>query len=319
MAEWGAWGFRATKSGRVISRGVACQDCVTPIGIGCRPGGGGRQLFLACGEAAAHGFHLLLRAELADVLTVDPDRRTHFQQAVIDARVGEIRRVLQLLQRQIRRDDQRLSGAVTTVHDVEHLRHSKLRAVLHAKVIEDQKAVGVQAFQEGIALAGVDANEGVHQLARTGHQHRDAAVEQGVRDAGGKEGFPCAHAAPQEQSRAGFEHLRKLLDIGPQLRALRLVTQIIREGVLPKSGILQPVRFQLPDLRHPRPEVKFIIFAIPLLGLALAEAEDGALLPEQLDMHLSRPITVPAVDQPVSTEVFVFQQVSHRLSSSPQS
>ena len=279
----------------------------------------GRQLFLACGEAAAHGFHLLLRAELADVLTVDPDRRTHFEQAVIDARVGEIRRVLQLLQRQIRRDDQRLSGAVTTVYDVEHLRHGKLRAVLHAEIIKDQKAVGVQALQEGIALAGVDAHERVQQFARPGHQHRDAAVEQGVRDAGGEEGFPCAHAAPQEQSCAGFEHLRKLLDIGAELRALRLVAQIIREGILPKSGILQPVRFQLPDLRHPCPEMIFLILAVPRLRLAAAEAKDRVLLPEQLDLHLPRSITVPTVDQSVGTEVFVFQQVSHRLSSSPQS
>ena len=63
----------------------------------------------------------------------------------------------------------------------------------------------------------------------------------------------------------------------------------------------------------------FLILAIPRLRLAAAEAEDGVLLPEQLDLHLPRTITVLAVDQPVGTEVFVFQQVSHRLSSSPQS
>lgn len=284
---------------------------------GCRPGG--RQLFLACGEAAAHGFHLLVSAELADVLTVDPDRRTHLEQAVIDARVDEIRRMLQLLQRQIRRDDQRLSGAVTSIHDVEHLRHGELRAVLHAEVIEDQKAVGVQALQEVAALAGVDSHELIQQISRHGHQHWDAAVEQGVCDTGGEEGFPCAHAAPQEQSRAGFEHLRKLLGIGAELRALRLVPQIICEGVLPKSGILQPVRFQLPDLRHPHPAAIFRILAVPRLRLTGAEAEDSVLVPKEVDLHLPRPITVPAVDQPVGTEVFVFQQVSHRLSSSPQS
>ena len=129
----------------------------------------GGSCFLACGEAAAHGFHLLVSAELADVLTVDPDRSTHFEQAVIDARVGEIRWMLQLLQRHVCRDDQRLSGTVLTVYDVEHLRHGKFRAVLHAEVIEDQKAVGVQAFQEGVALAGVDSHERVQQLARPGH------------------------------------------------------------------------------------------------------------------------------------------------------
>ena len=290
---------------------------MVPKGDDCRPGG--RQLFLACGEAAAHGFHLLLCAELADILTIDFDWCAHFQEAVIDARVGEIRRVLQLLQRQIRRDDQRLSGAVTTVHDVEHLRHGELRAVLHAEVIEDQEAVSIQALQEGVALAGIDSHELVQQISRHRHQHRDAAVEQGVCDAGGEEGFPCTHAAPQEQPCAGFEHLRKLLDIGAELRALRLVAQIIREGVLPKSGILQTVRFQLPDLRHARPAVICLVFTISLLRLALAEAEDGVLLPEQLDLYLPRPITVPAVDQSVGTKIFVFQQVSHRLSSSPQS
>ena len=91
-------------------------------------------------QPLAHLPHVLLRAEPADALSIDPDRRAHLKQAVVYPPVRKIRRVLQLLQCQIRRDDQGLAGAVAPVHDVEQLCHGKLRTVLHAKIIEDQKA-----------------------------------------------------------------------------------------------------------------------------------------------------------------------------------
>lgn len=114
----------------------------------------------AC-QSLAHLPHVLLCAELADALPIDPDRRAHLEQAVINASVREIGRVLELLQRQIRRDDQGLSGAVAPVHDGEELLHRKLRGALHAEVVEDEQAVGVQALQKRVPLARPDAGDGV--------------------------------------------------------------------------------------------------------------------------------------------------------------
>lgn len=234
----------------------------------------------AC-QPLAHPAHVLLCAELADVLPIDPERRAHLEQAVINARVREIGRVFQLLQRQIRCDDQGLAGAVAPVHDVEHLRHGEFRTVLHAEIVKDQKAVGVQALQEVAALAGVDPHELIQQRARPGEQHRDAAIEQVVRDARGEEGLPRADVAPEQQPRAGFEHLRKLLGVGAQLRALRLIAEVVFKRAPRERGVPQAVRFQLADLRHARTPLCLRLLAVPRLGLARAETFDNLLCPEE--------------------------------------
>lgn len=88
----------------------------------------------------------------ANIAIVDFQRHTSLQNTVIDAGMYQISGMLQLVERQIGRNDQRLPASVSTVYDIENLFQRILGVALHAQVIDNQQAVGVQAVDEFVSV-----------------------------------------------------------------------------------------------------------------------------------------------------------------------
>lgn len=82
---------------------------------------------------------LVLRRSLAEILARKADRGAHLQQPVIDAGVGGVLGMLQVLEGQVRGDNQRLSAPIPAVNHVVDLFQTVLRPALHAEVIQNQQ------------------------------------------------------------------------------------------------------------------------------------------------------------------------------------
>ena len=95
-----------------------------------------------------------LRLFLPEIPAGKEDRCAPFQYAVIDSGMGQIGRVLDLFQFQVRGDDQRFPAPVPAVNDREYLLHGILGAALHAQVVNDQQAVIVQACKKSRPVLG---------------------------------------------------------------------------------------------------------------------------------------------------------------------
>ena len=77
-----------------------------------------------------------------EILPVKEDRRTPFQNTVIDTGVGQIRRFFQLGQFQVCCDNHGPAAAVAAVDDEKHLLHSIFGTALYSQIVND-KQVGV--------------------------------------------------------------------------------------------------------------------------------------------------------------------------------
>ena len=74
-----------------------------------------------------------------EVLTRKPDRSAHFKQTVIDTGVSSVLGMLQVLEGDVGRDDQRLAAPIPAVNYVVDLFQSVLRPTLHAEVIQNKQ------------------------------------------------------------------------------------------------------------------------------------------------------------------------------------
>lgn len=59
--------------------------------------------------------------------------------------MGGVLRVVQVVQREVGRDDQRLAAAVTAVNHIENLFQPVLGAALHAEVVKDKQRIAAKA------------------------------------------------------------------------------------------------------------------------------------------------------------------------------
>ena len=89
-------------------------------------------------------FQFFLCCFLAEADPDAGDGNAHFQQAVVDAGVGGILRMPNIVQCQIGRDNQGLPAAVTAVYDVVNLFQCILRATFHSKIVNDERRTAAQ-------------------------------------------------------------------------------------------------------------------------------------------------------------------------------
>ena len=68
-------------------------------------------------------------------------RTTRRPDCVTEIRMGGVLRVVQVVQRKVGRDDQRLAAAVTAVNHIENLFQPVLGAALHAEVVKDKQRI----------------------------------------------------------------------------------------------------------------------------------------------------------------------------------
>ena len=79
-----------------------------------------------------------------EILPVKKNRRTPFQNTVIDTSVGQVRRVFEFGQLQVGGDDHGPAAAVAAVNDEKHLLHRILGAALHTQIVNDKQVVLVK-------------------------------------------------------------------------------------------------------------------------------------------------------------------------------
>ena len=104
-----------------------------------------------------------------------------------------------LVQRQIGRDDQRLSTAVATVYNVVDLFQRILRAALHSKVVDNKQRVSAQPVYY-LVPPGETIIQFIQDLRKVCHAHGYFLLHQSVCNAPGKETLAGAHTArPREE------------------------------------------------------------------------------------------------------------------------
>ena len=97
---------------------------------------------------------------LPDVPVVDPHRDAPSQHPVVNSGPGKVVGVLQLLQGQVRGDDQGQLRPVAAIDDVEYLLQGELGAALHPQIIDDQQRISVEAVDVAVPVAGEQAGGG---------------------------------------------------------------------------------------------------------------------------------------------------------------
>ena len=104
-----------------------------------------RQYSLSVGNQFLHALHFPLGGFLPEVVAGKAYRDAHGKQAVINPGMGGVLRVVQVVQRKVGRDDQRLAAAVTAVNHIEHLFQPVFRPAFHAEVVKDQQRITTKA------------------------------------------------------------------------------------------------------------------------------------------------------------------------------
>ena len=86
-----------------------------------------------------------MRSEEHTSEPVTENRRTPFQNTVIDTGVGQIRRVFQLGQFQVCCDNHGPAAAVAAVDDEKHLLHSIFGTALYSQIVNDKQVIFIKA------------------------------------------------------------------------------------------------------------------------------------------------------------------------------
>ncbi len=134
---------------------------------------------------------------LSEVAAREADGGAHGSQPVIDTGVGRVLRVLQFLQCEVGRGDQRLAASVTAVNHAVNLFQPVFCPSLHTKIIKYQQ--GVAAKAGNIFVPALKAGGKVTQYrCKVCHAHRDFLLHKGVGDTGGKVAFSRPHASPKQ-------------------------------------------------------------------------------------------------------------------------
>ena len=151
----------------------------------------------------------------------------------------QILRIFQFFQSQIGCDDHRFPAPVTAVDDTEYLFQGKLRTAFYAKVIDDQQAVLIEAFNEPVPVIRVHPGQGVQDAGKIGHQNRHALFQQSVSDTSGKKRFPCPHISPEQKPQGFFFHLLPVGDILMRFPDFRIIAFVIGKVIISQRFVLQ--------------------------------------------------------------------------------
>lgn len=177
--------------------------------------------FAACSAPAfrrkqfTRQFGLLLLTGGALALPLEKHGAAHFIDTVVNAALGHVFGIFELLGRQVGGDDGGLSAFVAGVDKVVNLLQGKLTLALDAKVVNQHQVIGGQAV---VVLAPVPvafklAGQVVSQAGEAGAQDIVAFVVQGVDDAAGRKGLSGAHIAVKQQADVFTAACIKLSDV----------------------------------------------------------------------------------------------------------
>ena len=150
-----------------------------------------------------------------------------------------------LVQRQVGSDDQRLSAAVSAVHDVVDLLQCVLGASFHAEIVNDEQGIAAELVHNIIA-PGKAVVQLVQDPGKVRHMHRHLLLHQSVCNAPGKETFAGAHTAPEKQSKVLCTHGLPLLHIAMCMVHLRAAAIVVFKGPVQHCRVRKPFCFQPP-------------------------------------------------------------------------
>ena len=167
--------------------------------------------------------------------------------------MGGVLRIPQVVQREVGRDDQRLTAAVTAVYHIENLFQPVLGAALHAEVVKDQQRI---AAKTGNVLVVPLKTSGkvIEDKGKVRHVDRDFFLHEGVCDTARKVAFPGSHAAREEREAA--EKRRRHLDTVEELKRRGFTDPTMRDwtfendnGRNPQAGIARRYVEHWEDMR----------------------------------------------------------------------
>ena len=112
-----------------------------------------------------------------EILPVKKNRRTPFQNTVIDTGVGQIRRVFQLGQFQVCCDNHGSAAAIAAVDDEKHLLHSIFCTALYTQIVNDKQVILCLAGDKVGPVFGEHPCQAVQDGGKVRHQHRHIPVK----------------------------------------------------------------------------------------------------------------------------------------------
>ena len=135
--------------------------------------------------------------------------------------MGGVLRVVQVVQRKVGRDDQRLAAAVTAVNHIEHLFQPVFRPAFHAEVVKDQQRITTKAGN--VLVAPLKAGgKVIEDKSKVRHADGDFFLHEGVCDTACKVAFAGAYAAPEQAADIVCPHIFPMLHIPAGKPGLRV-------------------------------------------------------------------------------------------------
>ncbi|CAN4019673.1 hypothetical protein AJOOGB_AJOOGB_17470, partial [Dysosmobacter welbionis] len=181
---------------------------------------------------------------LSEVAAREADGGAHGSQPVIDTGVGRVLRVLQFLQREVGRGDQRLVASVTAVNHAVNLFQPVFCSSLHTKIIKYQQ--GVAAKAGNIFVPAIKAGSKVIEYGcKVCHTDGNLFLHKGVGDTGGKVAFSCPHAAPKQVADIFSLHGFPALHIKAGGFGLRVSAVVMLKCPVPHSRVGKAPAFQV--------------------------------------------------------------------------
>src|SRR5699024_7355112 len=153
-------------------------------------------------------------------------RDAHGKQPVINPGMGGVLRVVQVVQREVGRDDQRLAAAVTAVNHIENLFQPVLGAALHAEVVKDQQRIAAKAGNVLVAVLKAGGKV-VEDKGKIRHMDGDFFLHEGICDTARKVAFPGSHAAPEQTADIVGSHILPMLHIPAGNPGLRVPAVVV--------------------------------------------------------------------------------------------
>ena len=206
-----------------------------------------------------------------EILPVKKNRRTPFQNTVIDTGVGQVRRVLEFGQFQVGGDDHGPAAAVAAVDDEKHLLHSIFGTALYSQIVNDKQVILVKAGNKLRPVLREHPCQAVQDGGKVRHQHRHIPVKQGVGDATGEKRLAGSHIPEQQQAGVVFICLLPVLHIGAGLVHQWVLAVVVGKGVVIEIAVLQALCLSAFDTLHAA--LPFFSSLALFLGLLLALAD----------------------------------------------
>ena len=207
-----------------------------------------------------------------EILPVKKNRRTPFQNTVIDTGVGQIRRVFQLGQFQVCCDNHGPAAAVAAVDDEKHLLHSIFGTALYSQIVNDKQVVLIKAGDKVGPVLGKHPRQAVQDGGEVRHQHRHILVKLSVGNTSGEERLAGSHISKQQKPDIALICPLPVLHIGAGLVHQWVFAVVVGKGVVIEIAVLQALCLSAFDTLHAALPFFSSLALLLSLPLALADA-----------------------------------------------